>query len=234
MGVMIGLVVLFLAWYFLVRTSSAQPTPAVPVTTTAAAQSPSSTPTRTSTSPTPSPTRTTATPSPTPTPTPTTTPTPTPTPSPTFTLNDPSNRLGWTYLIDGLGPVTLGLTAEQAVDLGVLRAKATACDAYAPTDLLGATRVYSTGGTVTSIDIRTAAFPSARGVRVGTTLAALKQLYGDQLKHLAMRDGGKRLKQWALVSGDRYIGYLVNDSGAVTRIAIGYLDDGAITLPPPC
>ncbi len=230
MGVMIGLVVLFLAWYFLVRTSSAQPTRAVPVTTTAAAQSPSPTPTRTSTSPTPSPTRTTATPSPTPTPPPT----PTPTRSPTFTLNDASNRLGWTYLIDGLGPVTLGLNAEQAVDLGVLRAKATACDAYAPTDLLGATRVYSTGGTVTSIDIRTAVFPSARGVRVGTTLAALKQLYGDQLKHLAMRDGSKSVKQWALVSGDRYIGYVLNEAGTVTRIAIGFLDDGEITLPPPC
>ena len=234
MGVMIGIVVLFLAWYFLVRTPSAGATRAVPVTTTAAAESPSPTPTRTSSSPTPRPTRTTATPSPTPTPTPTSTTTPTPTPSPTSTLNDASNRLGWTYLIDGLGPVTLGLNAEQAVDLGVLRAKATACDAYAPTDLLGATRVYSTGGTVTSIDIRTAAFPSARGVRVGTTLAALKQLYGDQLRHVAMRDGSKNVKHWALISGDRYIGYVVNGAGTVTRIAIGYLDDGEITLPPPC
>ena len=71
-------------------------------------------------------------------------------------------------------PVTLGLNAEEAVELGVLQAAPTACDAYSPTDLLGDTRAYSAGGTVVAIDIRSAAFGSARGVRVGTTLADVK------------------------------------------------------------
>lgn len=238
LGVMVGIVALFLAWYFLARSPSSEATRATPVVSRATAVRPSPSPTATPTatpttsSPSPTPTRTTATPTPTPTPTASPTPTPSPTPSPS--LNDASNRLGWTYLIDRLGPVTLGLSAEQAVDLGVLREKATSCDAYAPTDLLGATRVYSTGGTVTAIDIRTDAFPSERGVRVGTSLATLKKLYGAQLKSTVMKDGSKSVKQWALTSGDLYLAYVVNDSDVVTRIAIGYQDDGTIRLPPPC
>ena len=115
----------------------------------------------------------------------------------------------------------------------MLQAAPTACDAYSPTDLLGDTRVYSAGGTVVAIDIRSAAFGSARGVRVGTTLAGVKATYGSALKRVTMNDGGTKVKQWALTTGDRYIAYVVTGD-AVTRIAIGYRGDGSITLPQPC
>lgn len=237
LGVMVGVIVLFLAWYFLVRAPSDDPSRAVPIRSTAVATTPSATPkpspTRTSRSARP----TTARPTPTPTPTPTTTPTPTPTPtpSPTSSLNDAGNRLGWTFLIDGLGPVKLGLTAEQAVELGVMQAVPSACDAYSPTGQLGEVRVYSTGGTVNSIDIRSPSFPSGRGVRVGTPLANLQAIYGADLKPTVMTDAGGTINQWALTTDSQYIAYVVDGANLVERIAIGYRGgDGSITLPPPC
>ena len=231
-GALIGTVVLLVAWFFLLRDPGADATRATPVRSTAVAVSPSPTPTPTRTRTTPAATRTTARPSPTRT---SASPTITPTPSPTSTLNDAANRLGWTYLIDGLGPVKLGLSAAKATALGVLQEVPSACDAHSPTELLGATRVYSTGGEVTAIDIRTAAFPSGRGVRVGAPLESLKTMYGDALKSMAMTDGDTQVKQWALTSNSQFVAYIVGADGAVSRIVIGYRGpDGSITLPPPC
>ena len=234
LGTMIGFIVLLLAWYFLVRDPGMQPTHATPVRSSAASVSASATPT-------PKPTqaratRTTARPSPTvASAAPSVSPTHSPTPSPTSTLNDAANRLGWTYIIDGLGPVKLGLNADEATDLGVLQAVPSACDDHSPTDLLGATRVYSTGGKVTAIDIRTADFPSGRGIRVGATLDNLKTLYGDALKNTEMTDGAASVKQWALTSNNAYVAYVVDGADTVTRIAIGYRgSDGSIVLPLPC
>ncbi len=232
---MTGVIVLFLAWFFLVR-PSAEPTRAVPIRVI------SETPTITATSapapssPTPQPSRTpTRSSSPTPTPTPTQTPTPTPTPTPTDGLNDASNRLGWSFLIDGLGPVKLGLDWADAVELGVLQQVPSACSSQSPTDLLGDVRVYASGGRVSAIDIRSAAFPSGRGIRIGATLADLKSAYGSSLKSTGMTDGGARVTHWAITSPNQYIAYLVDDAGIVNRIAIGYRSaDDSITLPPPC
>lgn len=233
-GAMIGVIVLFLVWFLLLRGSD-NPTRAVPVrtinpTVPTRIATPTATATPTTQSPRPRPT-----PTPTPTPVPTPTPTPTPTPSPTSTLNDPTNHLGWTFIIDGLGPVTLGMAAADAVELGVLQPVPTACAAHSPTDLLGDVRIYATGDRVTAIDIRSAAFASGRGVRVGTPLANLHQIYGDDLVATVMTDGGTTINQWALTNASQYIAYVVNGAGLVERIVIGYKDaDGAIILPPPC
>ena len=231
-GALVGTVVLLLAWFFLLRDPASDATRATPVRSSAVAVSPSATPTPSRTRSTPAPTRTTARPSPTPTRSASSV---APTPSPTTTLNDAANRLGWTYLIDGLGPVKLGLSAEKATALGVLQDVPSACDAHSPTELLGATRVYSTGGEVTAIDIRTAAFPSGRGIRVGAPLETLKTMYGEALKSMAMTDGDTPIKQWALTSNSQFVAYIVDADGAVSRIVIGYRgSDGSITLPPPC
>ena len=244
---MIGVIVLFLAWFFLVRAPANDPSRAVPIRSTPAVSTPlptpEPTPSRTSKSTRPTSVRPTPTPTPTPPPTPpppptvspTVSPTPSPTPAPTSTRNDPANRLGWTFLIDGLGPLTLGLTVEQALDLGVLQELPSACDAYSPTDLLGEVRVYSAGGTVNAIDIRSPSFPSGRGVRVGTSLANLQAVYGDSLKPTVMTDAGGTINQWALTAGSQYIAYVVDGASKLERIAIGYRGaDGSITLPPPC
>lgn len=231
-GALIGTVVLLVAWFFLLRDPGADATRATPVRSTAVAVSPSATPTPSRTRSTPAATRTTARPSPTAT---SSAPSVSPTPSPTSTLNDAANRLGWTYLIDGLGPVKLGLSATKATALGVLQEVPSACDAHSPTELLGATRVYSTGGEVTAIDIRTPAFPSGRGVRVGAPLESLKTMYGEALTSMAMTDGDTQIKQWALTSNSQFVAYIVDADGAVSRIVIGYRgSDGSITLPPPC
>lgn len=230
LGAMIGTIVLLLAWFFLVRDPAGDATRATPVRSSAASVSPSATATPTRTRTTAPPTRTTARPSPTPT-----SASPTPTPTPTSTLNDASNRLGWTYIIDGLGPVKLGLSAAKATTLGVLQAVPSACDAHSPTELLGGTQVYSTGDKVVAIDIRTDAFPSGRGIRVGTSLDSLKTLYGDALKSTVMTDAGTKIKQWALTSNTQYVAYVIDGGGHVSRIAIGYRGaGGSITLPPPC
>jgi len=231
-GVGVGALVLLLAWFFLIREPGNEPTRATPVRSTASDATPSVTPT-------PTPTRTSRTAKPTsaqPTPTlSSSTPSPSASPSVTGGQNDPANRLGWTFIIDGLGPVKLGLSAAKAVELGVLQAVPSACDAYSPTALLGGVSVHSSGGTVTAIDIRSAAFPSGRGVRVGTPLANLQAIYGDALKPTVMTDGGTTVNQWALTSGSQYIAYVVEGTGTVNRIAIGYRGaDGSITLPPPC
>ena len=232
---MVGVIVLLLSWFFFGRPSS-EPTRAVPIrviteTPTATA---TATPSPMLTSPSLRPSRT-----PTPTPTPTSsaapTPTATPTPTPTNGLNDATNRLGWSFLIDGLGPVKLGLDWADAVELGVLQQVPTACSSQSPTDLLGDARVYASGGRVSAIDIRSAAFPSGRGIRVGDNLADLKAAYGSTLKPTEMTDGGSRITQWAITSPNQYIAYLVDDSEIVNRIAIGYRGaDDSITLPPPC
>lgn len=246
-GAMVGTIVLFLAWFFLVR-GNADPTRAIPVRSTppitTISPSTAPTPVRTVTATSTATTTATATATATATVTRTTqvtttatptTPSATPTTSPTSTLNDANNRLGWTFIIDGLGPVTLGLDAAEAEKLGALTSQPSACDAHSPSDLLGGAWVYSTGGKVSAIDIRSTAFPSSRGVRVGTTLDDLRQLYGDDLQPTVMHDGDATVEQWALVSGDRYIAYLVDGSNLVYRIAIGNRGtDGSITLPPPC
>ncbi|MFT4293798.1 MAG: hypothetical protein QM582_00095, partial [Micropruina sp.] len=236
-GAMIGLIVLFLAWFFLAR-QPGDPTRAIPVRSTPVVSTPAPTPTPTpSVSPTPSASRS-ATPTPTRTRTSTPTPTPTPTassPTPDGDRNDAANRLGWTFLIDGLGPVKLGLDWADAAELGVLRQVPTACSAQSPTELLGDVRVYAANGRVSAIDIRNPAFASGRGVRIGTPLANLQAIYGDELKPTVMTDAGVSVNQWALTSRSQYLAYLVDGAGRVTRIAIGYRGkDGSITLPPPC
>ncbi|MEZ5089602.1 MAG: hypothetical protein R2719_07660 [Micropruina sp.] len=129
----------------------------------------------------------------------------------------------------------LGLPADEAVGHGVLLRAASACGPYSPSDLLGETRVYAGDGRVTAIDIRSAAFPSGRGVRVGTPLSELQAMYGADLVAMPMNDGGNVVDQWALLNARQYIAYLVDDNGTVARIAIGYrAGDGSITLPPPC
>ena len=91
------------------------------------------------------------------------------------------------------------------------------------------------GGRVSAIDIRNPAFPSSRGVRVGTPLANLQAIYGDALKQTVMTEGNMTVNQWALTSPNQYIAYIVDGTGTVTRIAIGYRGaDDSITLPPPC
>ena len=48
-------------------------------------------------------------------------------------------------------------------------------------------------------------------------------------------DGNMTVNQWALTNPNQYIAYLVDGSGVVSRIAIGYRGaDNSITLPPPC
>ncbi|MBP8921228.1 MAG: hypothetical protein KBG85_16100 [Micropruina sp.] len=134
-----------------------------------------------------------------------------------------------------MGPVTLGLASADAAQLGVLQPVPSACDAHSPTELLGAVRVYSSGDRVSAIDIRSGAFPSGRGVRVGTPLDNLQQIYGDELRPTVMTDAGMTINQWALTTPGQYIAYVVNGAGLVERIAIGYRgEDGSITLPPPC
>ncbi len=230
LGALVGTIVLLLAWFFLLRDPGSDATRATPVRTTAASVSPSATPKPSRTRNTTAPARTTSRPSPT-----ATSAAPSASATPTSSLNDASNRLGWTYIIDGLGPVKLGLNAAEATALGVLQEVPSACDAHSATDLLGATRVYSTGGKVTAIDIRTDAFPSGRGIRVGTPLENLKNLYGDALKSTSMTDGGNQIKQWALTSNTQFVAYVVDGAGNVSRIAIGYRGTGGtITLPPPC
>jgi len=233
-GIGVGTLVLLLAWYFLIREPGTDAARATPVRSTASVATPSATPTptpaRTRTSSITRPTSATATPT-----LSSSTPSATASPSVTGGLNDPANRLGWTFIIDGLGPVKLGLSATEAVELGVLQAVPSACDAHSPTALLGGVSVHSTGGRGTAVDIRSAAFPSGRGVRVGTPLANLQAIYGETLKPTVMTDGGTAVNQWALTSGSQYIAYLVDGSGTVNRIAIGYRGtDGSITLPPPC
>lgn len=129
----------------------------------------------------------------------------------------------------------LGLDWADAVELGVLQQAPSACSSQSPTDLLGDVQVYASGGRVSAIDIRSPAFPSSRGVRIGTPLDNLKTIYGDALKQTVMTDGNMTVNQWALTNPNQYIAYLVDGSGVVSRIAIGYRGaDNSITLPPPC
>jgi hypothetical protein len=228
-GAFLGVVTLALAWVFVLQSPSPSPSIAVPVRSTPAPVKPSVSPSPTPRKTSPKPTRSA---SPTPRPTPTPTPVPTPTPTP---LNDAANRLGWTFLIDGLGPAKLGMRADDAVPLGVLAALPSECGPHSSTDLLGPTKVIARGDQVVAIDIRSNAFPSSRGYRLGTTLAELQAAYGDNLKPVTVTDGETTSDQWALVNPQQYIAYIVDPSGVVVRIVIGYRQaDGNITLPAPC
>lgn len=146
--------------------------------------------------------------------------------------NDASNRLGWTFLIDGLGPAKLGAKAQTAVDLGLVVASNSACG-FDPTALLGDTRVYVRGGKIDSVDIRSASFRSGKGVHVGMSVAELKSTYEDTLKDVEIMSAGQATPGFALLNKRQYILY-VTDGAAVTRIVIGYRQpDGGILLPPP-
>lgn len=146
-------------------------------------------------------------------------------------LNDAANRLGWTFLIDGLGPAKLGAQAQTALDLGLVTTSTSSCG-FEPTGLLGDTRVYIRGSRIDSIDIRSAAFRSGKGVHVGMSVAQLQQTYEDTLTKVDIMAGSEKVPGYALLNKHQYVLY-VTDGSLINRIAIGYREgDGGILLPP--
>ncbi len=228
-GVLVGFLVLgvtaLLVWWLQRPTqSTVSPKPSVTTSaiTSTAPPSPGSTQTATTTATTTATATATA--------TATVTSTVSPTAAPTA-ANDATNSAGWTYIIDGLGPVKVGMPAADAAALGVIAPAAGACG-FAPTDALGDVQVYVRSGKVDSIDITSPAFASGRGVKVGITVAQLEEIYGDTLKTPTMVVAGVPEQHYALLNSRQYIAYLSN-SGVVQRIVIGARGaDGSIVLPP--
>lgn len=134
-------------------------------------------------SPTPSPT--------TPTPSPSATPTPTPSPAPTTTPGSPAPLApdAWPLGPDGIGPLTLGLAAADAVHAGYLVADPQATGGYrASPALAGVVSVQVAAGVVRTITVTAPGPRTAEGAGVGTPLTELSALYGTALVPLPLPD----------------------------------------------
>jgi hypothetical protein len=107
---------------------------------------------------------------------------------------------------DGLGPVQIGMTLDEAVSMGLLNERPDmkpACDFVYPA--VGSGVPFDVGvmvvkGKIARIDVDTGSVTTEDGARIGDTEDRLKSIYGDELEARPHKfiDGGHYL----IVKGD--------------------------------
>jgi hypothetical protein len=177
---------------------------------------------------------------------------------PTGAVQDP------TVSITGVGGLTVGMTAQQARDAGLIAKPVYGCADRQMTDAFykgydGVTPDWGLGPTLRGILIEgRTEYVTAEGAHVGTTLARLRELYGNRLVDLprtkANFDGlGPESGLWVdygstvpvLREGNRYLAFpILRDAsnrdpgaktGVVSEIMIGTINTkGQLVIPVVC
>lgn len=88
---------------------------------------------------------------------------------------------------DGLGPIQIGMTLDEAVNMGLLNERPEikqACDFVFPAVGAGVplVNVMVVKGKVARIDVDTGTVTTEDGARIGDTEDRIKEIYGDELK----------------------------------------------------
>jgi hypothetical protein len=135
---------------------------------------------------------------------------------------------------DGLGPVQIGMTLDEAVSMGLLNERPDikqACDFVYPA--VGSGVPFDVGvmvvkGKVARIDVDTGSVTTEDGARIGDTEDRLKSIYGDDLEARPHKfiDGGHYL----IVKGDsasagKEIVFETDASGKVMMFRAGRLPE---------
>lgn len=92
---------------------------------------------------------------------------------------------GATLTTEGLGPIEVGMTAQQLMDLGVTQPFRDGCPTGVPTGEaadLGLRFYYDSNARLSAIDVAGPAVKTRMGAQTGMTVEQLKAIYGDQVQ----------------------------------------------------
>lgn len=139
----------------------------------------------------------------------------------------------WLLSTQGLGPVTLGTSAQDAIAAGFLVVAPCPDAGYLTGPSLGSgIRVAVTGEAVSAVVVTDPTIRSQEGVGVGSSVAAVQAAYGSRLTSGTVTDAaGVPHTVWIVDAQTNYLVFQpVGD--VVGTVVVGRQESGRIVLPP--